>query len=379
MKITDVKACGLRGATPPGGWSEELGHDDIAHTIVAVHTDDGLVGIGSVFSSAALVEGALATLAPLYLGENALEPDRVSEKLHQHTFWFGRGGSITHTISGINIALWDLLGQVTGQPVGRLLGGRYRDRVQPYASILAADPARVRDELQRWRSLGFRAFKIGWGPLGRQSLRMDHDIVAAARDAVGADAFLAVDAGASDAHWSHGYKWALRTARMLADHDVAWFEEALPPDDVRSYAELRRLALVPIAGGEVLTRRQEFARYLEAGAFDIVQPDTTKGGGLSESRRIGWTAEQFGARLIPHGWNTAIGLVADLHLASALALTDLVEYKTGAPYIDDLVVPGFHLDADGMLPIPEGPGLGVCLDLDAVARWGTGDLGLPGG
>ena len=378
MKITDIKCCGLTGATPPGGWIEELHRDDVAHTIIAVHTEDGLVGIGSVFSSAALVEGALATLAPLYLGENALEPDRVSEKLHQHTFWFGRGGTITHTISGINIALWDLLGQATGQPVGRLLGGRYRDRVQPYASILADDPAPMRDELERWRSLGFRAFKIGWGPFGRHSAQMDDTIVRSAREAVGPDAILAVDTGASDAHWPHGYKWALRTSQMLADYDIAWFEEALPPDDLHGYTELRRFAPVPIAGGEVLTRRQEFARYLQAGAFDIVQPDTTKGGGLSESRRIGWTADQFGARLIPHGWNTAVGLVADLHLASALPLTDLVEYKTGSPYIDELTVPGFRLDADGMLEIPDAPGLGVCLDLDAVARWGTSDLGIHG-
>ncbi|MBA3802825.1 MAG: mandelate racemase/muconate lactonizing enzyme family protein [Acidimicrobiia bacterium] len=376
MKITDIKSSGLTGATPLGGWAKDLGRDDVAHTIIAVHTDDGLVGIGSVFSSAALVEGALATLAPLYMGENALEPDRVSEKLHQHTFWFGRGGTVTHTISGINIALWDLLGQATGQPVGRLMGGRYRDRVQPYASILADEPAPMRDELERLRSLGFRAFKIGWGPLGRQSAHVDHTIVRTARETVGADVILAVDPGASDAHWSHGYKWALRTAQMLADYDVAWFEEALPPDDLLGYTELRRLAPVPIAGGEVLTRRQEFARYLQEGAFDIVQPDTTKGGGLSESRRIGWTAELFGARLIPHGWNTAVGLVADLHLASALSSTDLVEYKTGSPYIDDLTVPGFRLDADGMLEIPAGPGLGVRLDQDALGRWGTSDLGL---
>lgn len=378
MKITDVRACGLSGATPAGGWTEELHRDDVAHTIIAVHTDDGLVGIGSVFSSAALVEGALAMLAPLYMGENALEPERLSEKLHQHTFWFGRGGSVTHTISGIDVALWDLFGQATGQPVGRLLGGRYRERVQPYASILADEPAPMRDELERWRSLGFRAFKIGWGPLGRRSAQVDRAIVHAARDSVGPDAILAVDVGASDAHWSHGYKWAMRTAEMLAEHDVAWFEEALPPDDLGGYVDLRRCAPVPIAGGEVLTRRQEFARYLQASAFDIVQPDTTKCGGLSESRRIGWTAEQFGAQLIPHGWNTAIGLVADLHLASALPLTDLVEYKTGSPYIDELTVPGFCLDADGMLPIPDGPGLGVRLDLDALARWGTSDLGIHG-
>lgn len=373
MKITEIRAAGLRGATPKGGWTNELRPDDIAHTLVAAHTDEGLIGIGSVFSSAALVVGALGILEPLFLGENPLEPERVSEKLHQNTFWFGRGGAITHAISGIDIALWDLLGQATGQPIGRLLGGRYRERVQPYASVLADEPGRLGDELARWRADGFRAFKIGWGPLGRQSFAVDHAVVRAAREAVGPEALLAVDAGASDAHWHQGLKWALRAARMMADYEVAWFEEPLPPDDVRGYAELRRSAPVPIAGGEVLARRQEFARYLEAGAFDIVQPDTTRAGGLSESRRIGWMAEQYGARLIPHGWNTAVGLGADLHLASALPHTDLVEYTTGSPYIDELVLPAFQLDADGMLAVPDAPGLGLRLDPDALRKYATGE------
>ena len=147
------------------------------------------------------------------------------------------------------------------------------------------------------------------------------------------------------------------------------------PDAVEDWAALRRHAPVPIAGGEVLTRRQAFTPYLRAGAFDIVQPDTTKVGGLSESRRIGWMAQEHGARLIPHGWNTAVGLAADLQLASALPDTTLVEYKTGSPYIDELVAEPWRLDDDGMLAIPSAPGLGLRLDHDAVARYtGGADL-----
>ncbi|WP_211310566.1 mandelate racemase/muconate lactonizing enzyme family protein [Thermasporomyces composti] len=321
------------------------------------------------------MRGALEVLEPLYRNENALEPERVTEKLHQNTFWMGRGGAITHTISGIDIALWDILGQATGQPVGRLLGGRYRDRVQPYASVLMDEPARLAEELTRLREHGFRAFKIGWGPFGRRSTEVDERIVAAAREAVGPAALLAVDAGGSDAHWQGDYPWAMRTARMLAEYDVAWFEEPLVPDAVEDWAALRRHAPVPIAGGEVLTRRQAFTPYLRAGAFDIVQPDTTKVGGLSESRRIGWMAQEHGARLIPHGWNTAVGLAADLQLASALPDTTLVEYKTGSPYIDELVAEPWRLDDDGMLAIPSAPGLGLRLDHDAVARYtGGADL-----
>lgn len=376
MKIRDIRAVGLRGQTPEGGWSDEIEQADCIHTLIAVITDEGITGLGSVYTSDELVQGSLATLKPLYLGENALEPERVAEKLHQATFWMGRGGSITHTISGIDIALWDILGKATGQPVGRLLGGRYRDRVKPYASLLMDQPAPLTEHLLQIKAQGFRAFKMGWGPFGRVSHALDEAIVRAARDAIGADSLLMVDAGGSDAFWPNGYKWALRTAEMLAYHDVAWFEEPLQPDALDDYVRLRERAPVPISGGEVLTRRQAFLPWLRAGAFDIVQPDATKVGGLSESRRIGWLAQAFGIRLIPHGWNTAVGLAADLHLASALPDTDLVEYITGSPYLDDLVEGGWHLDAEGFLPIPEAPGLGITLDLDAVARYTNGEAWL---
>src|SRR5680860_1698672 len=136
MRIRDIRATGLVGATPEGGWTFDLKPEDSLHTLVVVETDEGVTGVGASYTSADLVTAALKVLEPLYRDENALEPERVSEKLHQNTFWLGRGGAITHTISGIDIALWDILGKATGQPVGRLLGGRFRDRVQPYASIL---------------------------------------------------------------------------------------------------------------------------------------------------------------------------------------------------------------------------------------------------
>jgi D-galactarolactone cycloisomerase len=373
MRITEIRSAGLRGATPEGGWSIELRPDDCVHTLIAIHTDAGLTGLGSVFANDALVRGALQVLEPLYRGETPLEPERLSEKLHQHTFWQGRGGSITHTISGVDIALWDLLGQATGQPVGRLLGGRHRSRVRPYASLLMQEPAALADHLVAIKAQGFSAFKIGWGPFGRKSAALDEAIVKAARDAVGAEALLMVDAGASDAFWPQGYKWALRTADMLANHGVHWFEEPLVPDALTDYIQLRQRAPLPIAGGEVLTRRQSFQPWLQGGAFDIVQPDVTKVGGISEERRIAWMAQENGIRFIPHGWNTAVGLAADLQLASAFRDTDLVEYLTGSPFIDAIAVGGWRLDAEGMLPIPTAPGLGLRLDPDEVAKYTRGE------
>lgn len=369
LPIRAIRALPLAGATPKGGWSIEIEADDPVHALIAVHTEGGITGHGSVFTDGRLVRAALDVLAPLFLGENALEPERVAEKLHQNTFWMGRGGTLTHTISGIDIALWDILGQVTAMPVGRLLGGTHRSRVRPYCSLLMDEPAKMADVIGPHREAGFRAFKIGWGPFGRRDdHRFDEAIVRAARAAVGADCRLFVDAGASDAHWPQGLRWAMRTAEMLADYDVGWFEEPLRPDAIEDFCRLRATSPVPIAGGEVLTRRQTFLPWLTRGAFDIVQPDVTKVGGISEQRRIAWMADDHGLRHVGHGWNTALGLAADLQLAAALPHTDLVEYIGGSPYVDGLLREPFTLDADGMLAIPERPGLGVELDPDAVAR-----------
>jgi L-alanine-DL-glutamate epimerase-like enolase superfamily enzyme len=156
---------------------------------------------------------------------------------------------------------------------------------------------------------------------------------------------------------------------MLADYDVHWFEEPLPPDNLKDYVLLRENSPVPISGGEVLTRRQAFEPWIREGAFDIVQPDATKVGGISEARRIAWMAEDHGVRMIPHGWNTALGLAADLHLASAIQHTDLVEYLTNSPFIDDIVVDKWKLDPAGLLEIPETPGLGISIDLESVRHF----------
>ncbi len=237
-------------------------------------------------------------------------------------------------------------------------------------------PATMFDVFSSYQRQGFRAFKIGWGPFGRAlDYRLDAAIVKAAREAAGSDAQLFVDAGASDAYWPHGLKWAMRTANMLAEYEVGWFEEPLVPDAIDDFCQLRRTSPVPIAGGEVLTRRQSFLPWLARGAFDIVQPDVTKVGGISEQRRIARMAHDFGVKYIGHGWNTALGVAADLQLASACPDTDLVEFIGGSPYVDGILRQPFKLDAEGYLNIPDRPGLGVELDPEKVARY-TPDAGL---
>lgn len=369
MRIRDITVHPLIGGTVDGGWPEGHEPEDDLHALIEVTTDEGLTGVGSVFTGSALVRAGVETLRPRWQDESGLEPERVTEKLRQSMFWQGRGGTLEHVISGIDIALWDLFGKACGQPVSRLLGGCYRSRIKPYASILFDEPDVLANRLTATVARGFRAVKMGWRPFGRRDHRFDELLVRTARETVGPDVDLLVDAGGSEQFWPHGYKWAWRTSQMLADYDIGWFEEPLPPDDLEGYARLRDASPVPVAGGEVLTRRQSFLPWIERGAWDIVQPDATKCGGISEARRIAWMAYDHNIQFVSHGWNTAVGLAADLHLAAAIPVARYVEYLTPAAYIEQIITEPFQLDGEGFLPIPTGPGLGIELDREALRRF----------
>ncbi|MCK4376541.1 MAG: hypothetical protein KAX19_14490, partial [Candidatus Brocadiae bacterium] len=169
-------------------------------------------------------------------------------------------------------------------------------------------------------------------------------------------------------YWALRLKDALERARMLADYGVYWFEEPLEPDDVDGYARLTDASPVKIAHGEVLTRRQSFAPYFKRRAMDIAQPDVTKVGGLSEMRRIAWMAEPYGIELVPHGWNTAVGVAADAHFVSSLHTRSFVEFNVGNPLVEELIDPPFALDENGCLPVPTAPGLGIEVDRERLAH-----------
>jgi L-alanine-DL-glutamate epimerase-like enolase superfamily enzyme len=369
MKIVAIDVCPLYGATVDGGWPQGHKPAENLHTLLIVRTDEGLAGHGSCYTSGKLVVGAIELLWPLLRGQSAVEPERVSETLRQSSFWQGRGGSVEHAISGIDIALWDLMGKATGQPVSRLLGGNYRDKIKPYGSILFDEPAKLSQSLSAVVERGFKAIKLGWRPFGRRDRAFDEILMRTARQTVGDDVELMVDAGGSEPFWPHGVNWARSTASMLADFGVVWFEEPLPPDDLEGYVALTRVSPVPIASGEVLTRRQAFQPWIERRAVDILQPDCTKNGGLSESRRIAWLAYDHNVQVVPHGWNTAIGLAADLQFSAAIPVARYVEYLTPCAYVDELTTEPFQLDADGMLSIPTRPGLGVEIDSDKLMRF----------
>lgn len=370
-RITEIRAIPLH--EPRGDGRLDTARND--YTLVEVCTDAGVTGVGSSYTSTDLVRASLARMQHLYIGEIAIEPQRIHEKLEQSGYWWGRGGTITHAISGIDIALWDILGQVTGQPVSRLMGGVYRDRVKPYASLSFGHdrkPSALVQTLVAAVERGFKAFKLGWGTFGRTGNPADDErLVQTVRQTVGGLEIM-VDAGGSQEFWPHGYKWALRTAEMLDDYGVVWFEEALPPDDLEGYKMLKEQAQVMISGGEVLTRRQSFVPFLEQSAWDMVQPDCTKVGGLTEALHIAWMAYQHNVLTVPHGWNTAVGVAADMHLVAALPVGKWIEFHQPSAVIDDLVTEPFAMDEDGMLAVPKGPGLGIQLDRDGIERLSGG-------
>lgn len=340
------------------------------HTFVEIHTDEGISGWGTGYSETGQMAGALAWLKRFVAGENPLEIERVTEKLHQVSFWVGRGGAITHAISAINIALWDIAGKFLGQPVSILLGGRQLEAVPAYGSVLFLPVETLEQRIAAMLQRGFQAIKLGWDPFGRQSIAEDEKLVRRARNAAGDKTDLMIDAGGSCPFWKHRLKDALERARMLASYGVYWFEEPLVPDDLDGYRRLTDLSPVKISHGEVLTRRQSFLPYFQHRAMDIVQPDVSKVGGLSEMRRIAWMAQEHGIDLVPHGWNTAIGVAADIHLVSSLPCRSFVEFNVGNALVEDIVTSPFRLDGNGRLPVPTAPGLGIEIDRERLRHLG---------
>jgi L-alanine-DL-glutamate epimerase-like enolase superfamily enzyme len=338
------------------------------HVFVELRADSGLTGWGAAYSERGQAVGALNWLKRFVIGENPLAVERVTEKLHQITFWIGRGGAMTHAISAINLALWDVAGKILGQPVSVLLGGAHHAAVPAYGSVLFLPVESLPDRILQMRDRGFQAIKLGWEPFGQGTLAEDEKLVQIARAAAGDDTTLLIDAGGSYPFWKWRFKDALERAQMLADYGVYWFEEALSPDDIEGYARLTDQSPVKIAHGEVLTRRQSFVPYFNRRAMDIVQPDVSKVGGLSEMRRIAWMAEERGIELVPHGWNTAIGVAADIHLVSTLPGKSFVEFNVGNRLVEDVCVNKFVLDAEGRLKVPEAPGLGIEIDTEKLSR-----------
>ena len=263
-------------------------------------------------------------------------------------------------ISGVDIALWDLLGQSLGQPVWRLLGGMSRDRVPAYASGGWAPVGQIGKQLLQYVERGHRAVKMR---VGLQDRSVDDSAarVREVREALGPDVGIMVDA-----HGTWSVRDAQRFARKVEPYDLGWIEEPVSPENVRGQAEVRAATDIPIAAGESEQTRFAFRDLIEARAVDICQPDLAIAGGLTETLRIAALAAAHELTVAPHLWGGAVLFAAGLHLCIAVPNANLVEFSRGEnPLLNELTEEGFEL-VDGHVLAPTRPGLGLTLRRDYV-------------
>lgn len=373
MKITRVEAIPLR--IPDLDWTRADGiQDDV---IVRIETDAGITGVGEADSSPAVVKAIVDApeswmrcrgLAGMLVGEDPFHTERLWDKMYQGTLWMGRGGVTIEAISAVDIALWDIKGKALGLPVHTLLGGARRDTIPVYASMLfEQDVELMRDRARRHIAEGYRAVKFGWGPMG-PDLASDVALLRAARDAIGSDAALLIDAGAP---WTA--REAIRRVEAFREFSPFWLEEALASDDLAGWARLTAAAggAMRIATGEQETLAGAFRDLLQVGHVDVIQPDLARAGGFTQCRRIADLAAQHHAWCVPHAWKSGILVAATLHFAATLPEIPFVEYTVAdSPLRRELVRTDVQV-ARGTARIPQSPGLGVEVNEEIVARYRT--------
>ena len=358
----------------------DFGRNDAFNTcLVEIDTDAGLtglgeakVGVGNLGHYAGVVETIRRELGPPLVGRDPRDITAIWEALYNgsrahyvvregRTFpVVGRRGITICAISGIDIALWDLLGRSLGQPLWRLLGGRFRDRVPAYASGGWAPVGSIGKQLRQYVERGHRAVKMRV-VLQDRSVDDSAARVREVRETLGPDVGLMVDA-----HGTWSVREARRFARKVEACDLAWLEEPVSPDNIAGQAEVRASTDIPIAAGESEQTRFGFRDLIDARAVDVLQPDLAIAGGLTESQRICALAAAHGLTVAPHLWGSAILFAAGLHLAIATPCVNILEFSRGAnPLLNDLVEEQFELK-DGYVAAPERPGLGLTLRRDFV-------------
>jgi gluconate/galactonate dehydratase len=362
VEITDVQTTMVDGNFP---W-----------TLVRVYTDAGVVGTGEAYWGAGVPE-LVERMAPFVVGENPLDIDRLFEHLVQKMSGEGSLAGVTVTaISGIEVALHDLAGKILEVPAYQLLGGKYRDRVRVYCDCHAGEerePMANAEEAERVvEELGYDALKFDLDVrsghekdranrhLRNPEIRHKVDIVEAVTEAVGDRADVAFDC-----HWTFSAGSARRLASALEEYDVWWLEDPVPPENHDVQREVTRETSVPIAAGENVYRKHGQRRLVEEQAVDIVAPDMPKVGGMRESRKIADMADTYYIPVAMHNVASPVATTAAAHVATAIPNALAVEYHSyQLGWWEDLVE-GTVIE-DGYIEIPEEPGLGVTLDMDAV-------------
>jgi D-galactarolactone cycloisomerase len=357
MKITAIEAICLaipmKPLDPPSPWTSATRKQ----IIVRVKTDAGLTGVGEAFAYGAplaVCNVIEESLAPLLVGQDPQRIDYLSDLMHRGTMIYGRRGLAMFAISGVDIALWDLLGKALGAPVHALLGGATRPTLPVYASLMRYDSSKdVAGACKSFVAQGFTMLKLH---------QTDVASVRAAREAVGPTVELMLDVNCP---WTPTE--AIAMARALEPYRLYWFEEPVwPPEDYAGLAEVARVTATPIALGENESTLYGFREIIERRAGDILQPSITKVGGITEFKKIAALAQAANLPIAPHSFYFGPGLAATLHVAATWGGSIPVEFPTGEHETSFLTRP---IQArDGRVEVPTGPGLGVEINEEAIRR-----------
>jgi D-galactarolactone cycloisomerase len=375
MKIIDVKTIRLRATIPTEGqvFSRSGVRNSRSATLVQIETDQGITGLGSCSGNGELIEVIVGkVLKPLLVGMDPTQIDEIWDKAYVrggHKEFGTRIGVVA--LSGIDVALWDIVGKVRGVPIYQLLGGKYRDKVPVYATALyPEEPSKVAKRARGFAEQGFHGVKIKVG----FDLDQDIGIVRAVRQELGKD-FTVM----TDANQGYNIDVGLKAAEAFSQCGVFWLEEPLFVEDIEGHAELREKGKVPIAVGENLNTYYAFENFVVRGAVDFLQPDVARAGGITEIRKIAALAAKHNVAVSFHTWGDAVALAASLHLSAALKQCGVMELDyTYNPLRAELLKEPFEVKNGFMTP-PDKPGLGVELAPAALQRFaftGTEEIGV---
>jgi D-galactarolactone cycloisomerase len=366
VKITDVNTIRLRAEIPREGqvFSRSGVRSSRSTTLVKIVTDDGITGIGSCSGNGELLEFIIArVIKPLIVGMNPTQIDEIWDRAYVRGGHkeFGTRGVGVVALSGIDIALWDILGKIRGAPLYQLLGGKCRDKVPVYATALyPEEPAKVAGRARAFADQGFHGVKIKVG----FDLDQDIRIVRAVRQELGND-FVVM----TDANQGYSLDVALKASETFAECGAFWLEEPLFAEDIEGHALLRERGGTPIAVGENLHMCFGFENFIARGAVDFIQPDVARAGGVSEIKKITAMAAKHNVPVSFHTWGDGVALAASVHLAAALQNCIVMELDyTYNPLREELLCEPFEVER-GFLTPPEKPGLGVELNSEALQRF----------
>lgn len=388
MKITDVSTTKLRYPVPIPMADAIHYMPERALLLVHVMTDEGHVGLGECAAYGGSLDSmervVLDDLRPSLIGEDPFRVERLWQRMARRSHQRGTTGMLLQAISGVDIALWDLIGQATRTPLYRLLGG-YRDHLDVYASagFYAGDkgPAQLAEEIGGYAARGFRTvkMKVGrnpevmlnplpdmWAPdYATATLEEDVERVRAARSAIGPGVRLAIDANNA---WTPPV--AIQFMRDVADQRIHWLEEPVATDDIVGSAEVARALDVPVAGYETATGLASFRELIVRRAVDIVQPDVIWSGGITVCRKVAALAEAYGLPVIPHVFSSAVASIANMHFIASLPNGGLLEFDQNPnPLRSELFEDPLEVSPDGTIDLPNRPGLGVTLNQSVVERY----------